>query len=163
MPEQVIDAKPDTTFDLDSLRVQVAEARHTDPDAVGFRFKTPSLGDIAYTSDTEYFPGIGKPYQDVRLLLLCVMRPAGSPWKGHMTTEDAIQILNEAKPEMAVLTHFGMQMIFKGPALEAKHIQEKTGIQTIAGSDGMHITIGEKIQMQTSKSKQRGLNEFGET
>jgi len=163
MPEQVIDAKPDTTFNLDSLRVQATKARHTDPDAVGFRFETPNLGDIAYTSDTEYFPGIGKPYQDVRLLLLCVMRPAGSPWKGHMTAEDAVQILNEVKPEMAVLTHFGMQMIFKGPVLEAKHIQEKTGVPTVAGSDGMRITIGEKIQIQTSKGKQRDLNEFGET
>jgi hypothetical protein len=64
---------------------------------------------------------------------------------------------------MTVLTHFGMQMIFKGPALEAKHIQDKTGIPTIAGSDGMRITIGEKIQIQTQKGKQRGLNEFGET
>jgi phosphoribosyl 1,2-cyclic phosphodiesterase len=163
MPAQVIDAKPGTSFNLNDTRVKVAEARHTDPDAVGFRFETPSLGDVAYTSDTEYFPGIGKPYQNVRLLLLCVMRPAGSPWKGHMTTEDAIQILNEAKPEMAVLTHFGMQIIFKGPALEAKHIQEKTGIPTVAGSDGMHITIAEKIQIQTARKGQQSLNEFGET
>jgi phosphoribosyl 1,2-cyclic phosphodiesterase len=163
MPAQIIDAKPGTVFNLDSLRVTVAEARHTDPDAVGFRFETPSLGDVAYTSDTEYFTGIGKHYQGVRLLLLCVMRPAGSPWKGHMTTEDAIQILEEVKPEMAILTHFGMQMIFRGPALEAKHIQEKTGVTTIAGSDGMHITVGEKIQIQTARKGQQSLTEFGET
>jgi phosphoribosyl 1,2-cyclic phosphodiesterase len=162
MPEQIIDAKPGTAFNLNDIRVTVAEARHTDPDAVGFRFETSNLGDIAYTSDTEYFMGVGKPYQGVRLLLLCVMRPAGSPWRGHMTSEDAIQILDEVKPEMAVLTHFGMQMIFKGPALEAKHIQEKTGIPTIAGQDGMHITIGEKIQIQTPKRGQQSLNEFGE-
>jgi len=161
-PAQVIYAKPGLTFNINSLKVVVAEARHTDPDAVGFRFETPDLGDIAYTSDSEYFEGIGKPYQGVRLLLLCVMRPAGSPWKGHMTSDDAVQILGEAKPEMAVLTHFGMQMIFKGPANEARFIQEKTGIPTIAGSDGMCITVGEKIQVKTPK-KQRGLNEFVDT
>jgi len=163
MPAQVIDAKPGLSFNINNLKVVVAEARHTDPDAVGFRFETPDLGDFAYTSDSEYFEGIGKPYQGVRLLLLCIMRPAGSPWKGHMTTDDAIQILGEAKPEMAVLTHFGMQMIFKGPANEARFIQEKTGIPTIAGADGMHITVGEKIQVSTTKKKQRGLNEFAET
>jgi len=163
MPAQVIDAKPGSSFNIDGLRVVVAEARHTDPDAVGFRFETPNLGDIAYTSDSEYFEGIGKPYQGVRLLLLCVMRPAGSPWKGHMTTNDAIQIIEEAKPEMTVLTHFGMQMIFKGPANEARYIQEKTGIPTIAGSDGMHISVGEKITVQTAKRKQRSLNQFVET
>jgi len=160
MPAQIITTKPSTVFNIENLKVHVAEARHTDPDAVGFRFETSSLGDFAYTSDSEYFEGIGKPYQGVRLLLLCVMRPSGSPWKGHMTTDDAIQIINEAKPEMAVLTHFGMQMIFKGPQNEAKLIQEKTGTPTIAAQDGMHISIGEKIQVQTTKKKQRGLNEF---
>ena len=29
--------------------------------------------------------------------------------------DDAVKIIEEAKPEMAVLTHFGMQMIFKIP------------------------------------------------
>ena len=49
MPAQVITAKPDTTFNIDNIHVACAEARHTDPDAVGFRFETPALGDFAYT------------------------------------------------------------------------------------------------------------------
>jgi len=162
MPAQVVDAKPGTEFNIDDVRISVAEARHTDPDAVGFRFETPNLGDIAYTSDSEYFEGIGKPYQGVRLLLLCVMRPEGSPWKGHMTSNDAVKIIEKAQPEMAVLTHFGMQMIFKGPANEARSIQQRTGVSTVAASDGMRITVGEKISIQTPR-KQRGLNEFAET
>ena len=162
MPEQLVDAKPGASFNVDDLRILVAEARHTDPDAVGFRFETPNLGDIAYTSDSEYFDGIGKQYSGARLLLLCVMRPAGSPWKGHMTTDDAVKIIEEAKPEMAVLTHFGMQMIFKGPSNEAKIIQQKTGVPTVAASDGMHILIDEKISVQ-ARRKQRGLNEFADT
>jgi len=162
MPEQLVDAKPGTSFNVDGIRIYVAEARHTDPDTVGFRFETPNFGDIAYTSDSEYFEGIGKPYRGVRLLLLCVMRPAGSPWKGHMTTDDAVKIIEEAKPEMAVLTHFGMQMIFKGPANEAKLIQQKTGVPTTAASDGMHILVGKEVLVQTPR-KQKGLNEFVET
>jgi phosphoribosyl 1,2-cyclic phosphodiesterase len=163
MPAHVIDAKPGIVFSFDNLRVVAAEARHTDPDAVGFRFETPALGDIAYTSDSQYFEGIGKPYRRVRLLLLCVMRPAGSPWKGHMTSDDAVQIIEEAKPEMAILTHFGMQMIFKGPANEARVMQEKTGIPTVAGADDMHITVAEKVQIHTGKRKQHSLNEFAKT
>jgi len=162
MPEQVVDAKPGTSFNVDGIRISAAEARHTDPDAVGFRFETPDFGDIAYTSDSEYFEGIDKSYRGVRLLILCVMRPAGSPWKGHMTTDDAVKIIEEAKPEMAVLTHFGMQMIFKGPENEARLIQQKTGIPTIAAADNMRILVGEKISVQTPR-KQKGLNEFVET
>jgi phosphoribosyl 1,2-cyclic phosphodiesterase len=163
MPAQVITAKPNVAFNIDNIRVACAEARHTDPDAVGFRLETPALGDIGYTSDSEYYEGIGKAYQGVRLLLLCVLRPADSPWKGHMTTNDAVKIIEEAKPETAVLTHFGMQMIFRGPEKEARLIQEKTGIRTIAAQDNMHVTVADKITVSKGKKKQRGLDEFAES
>jgi phosphoribosyl 1,2-cyclic phosphodiesterase len=159
MLEQVIEAVPNTKFQVADVAVSVAEARHTDPDAVGFKFETKEYGDFAYTSDTEYFEGIGKYYRGVRLLMLCVMRPAGKPWKGHMTTEDAIKIVEEARPEQAVLTHLGMQMIFQGPSREAKLIEEKTGTPTVAATDGMRIVFGEKIEVQTAKPKQ-GLDKF---
>jgi len=159
MPEQKIEATPKMRFSAYTLNVLATEARHTDPDAVGFRFETKEFGDFAYTSDTEYFEGIGKYYEGVRLLMLCIMRPSGNPWKGHMTTNDAVKILEEARPEMAILTHFGMQMIFKGPAREAKLIEEKTGTQTVAATDGMRIVFGEKIEVQTAKPKQ-GLDKF---
>jgi len=161
MPEQKFEAVHGLEFRVADLNVLVTEARHTDPDTVGFRFETKEFGDFAYTSDTEYFEGIGKYYKGVRLLLLCVMRPSGKPWKGHMTTEDAIKIIEEASPEKAVLTHFGMQMIFKGPAREARFIEEKTGVPTIAATDGMRISFGENITTQAKSIKaQQGLNRF---
>jgi len=61
---------------------------------------------------------------------------------------------------MVVTTHFGMKMIFRGPASEAEVIQEKTGVPTLAASDGMRISVGEEIQVEMAKRKQRGLNEF---
>ena len=161
MPEKVIEAKPGVKFQIGNLNVAVTEARHSDPDTVGFRFETEDVGDIAYTSDTEYFEGIGKYYKGVRLLILCVMRPAGKPWKGHMTTEDAIKIIEEAKPENVIITHFGMQMIFRGPRNEAKLIENKTGVPTIAANDGMHIRISEQIEIVKAREKaQLGLENF---
>ena len=159
MVEQVVEAVPSTRFQAADVTVSTTEARHTDPDAVGFRFETREYGDFAYTSDTQYFEGIGKHYEGVRLLMLCVMRPAGKPWEGHMTTEDAIKIVEEARPEQAVLTHLGMQMIFHGPAREAKLIEEKTGTPTVAATDGMRILFGEKIEVKTAKQKE-GLDKF---
>ncbi len=161
MPEKVIEAKPGVKFQVGNLNVAVTEARHSDPDTVGFRFETEDVGDIAYTSDTEYFEGIGKYYEGVRLLILCVMRPTGKPWKGHMTTEDAIKIIEEARPENAIITHFGMQMIFRGPNNEAKLIESKTGVPTIAAKDGMHVKINEKIEIVRKREKpQLGLENF---
>jgi len=161
MPEKVIEARPGVRFQVEDLNVVVTEARHSDPDTVGFKFETEDIGDIAYTSDTEYFEGIEKHYEGVRLLILCVMRPAGKPWKGHMTTEDAIKIIEEANPEMVIITHFGMQMIFRGPRNEAKLIESKTGVPTIAANDGMHIRVGQEIEiLKTRQKAQLGLEEF---
>jgi len=160
MPEEVIEAKPGTAFNVNGFKILATEARHSDPDAVGFRLETRELGDIAYTSDTEFFEGIGKFYGGVRLLILCVMRPSGEPWKGHMTTDDAIKIVEGAKPEKAVITHFGMKMIFGGPNREAELIQQKTGVPTIAAVDGMRLNVSDEIQIQKPSRKQRGLEEF---
>ncbi|MEM3055403.1 MAG: hypothetical protein QXM52_06850, partial [Candidatus Bathyarchaeia archaeon] len=73
----------------------------------------------------------------------------------------ALQIVEDARTEQAVLTHLGMQMIFQGPAKEAKLIEESTGIPTVAAVDGMRINFGEtiNIQMRSAKSQQ-GLNKF---
>ena len=161
IPEQVIEAVPNLKFQMANTQVYVAEAKHTDPDAVGFKFETKEWGAFAYTSDTENFEGIEKYYENVRLLILCVMRPAGKPWKGHMTTSDALKIVEETRPEQAVLTHLGMQMIFHGPEKEAKLIEDKTGVHTIAAFDGMKVSFGETIKTQLEGSKTpQGLDKF---
>jgi phosphoribosyl 1,2-cyclic phosphodiesterase len=160
MPERLIEASPNTKFQVGKINVLVTEARHTDPDTVGFRFENQESGSFAYTSDTEYFEGVSKYYEGLRLLILCVMRPSGKPWKGHMTTDDAIRIIEQARPEQAVLTHFGMQMIFKGPAKEARLVEEETRVPTIAARDGMQIKFGKTIDVQPRRKAEQGLNSF---
>jgi phosphoribosyl 1,2-cyclic phosphodiesterase len=160
MPEQRIEAVPNMEFQIPDLGVSVTEAQHTDPDSVGFRFKTHDYGDFAYTSDTEYFAEISNYYKGVRLLFLCVMRPSGKPWKGHMTTDDAVKIVEEVRPEQAVLTHLGMQMIFHGPAKEAKLIEEKTGVPAVAAVDGMVVDFAETITIQASRKAQQEIDRF---
>ena len=160
MLERVIEASPNKNFRIGNINVFVTEARHTDPDTVGFKFENSEFGSFAYTSDTEYFEGVSKYYEGVRLLILCVISPSGKPWKGHMTTNDAIKIIEEIQPEQAVLTHFGMQMIFKGPAREAKLIEKETGVPTIAARDGMQIRFGETISLQKSMKANQGLNKY---
>jgi len=152
MVEQKIEVAPGSEFPVGKVTVLTTKAQHTDPGAVGFRFKT-HFGDFAYTSDSEYYDEIVQHYKDVRLLALCVMRPSGKPWKGHMSTDDASRITETVRPELAVMTHLGMSMLREGPENQAKLIQERTGISTIAASDNMTITFGSEITV--SKEKRR--------
>jgi len=160
MLEKVIEVKPGDVFCVDDTRIVVTEAKHSDLETVGFRFETPAVGDIGYTSDTEYFEGVGKTYEGVRLLILCVMRPSGNPWIGHMTPEDAVKIVEEVRPEMVVATHFGMKMIFSGPNREVKLIEKKTRVPTLAAFDGMRLRVGEKILVEETGSGQESLEGF---
>jgi len=146
MVEHVIEAKTDLNFDANNIQVAATRAKHTDPDAVGYKLTFPGVGTVSYTSDTEYFQGIGEQYRGTRLLILCTMRPRGDPWKGHMSTDDAVSIVEEAKPERAIITHFGMKMIKANPWREAAHIQEKTGTPIIAAYDGMILEMAGDIK-----------------
>jgi len=159
LPEKIVDAKLGTTFALDEIKVKACKAVHSDPDAVGFRFQTEAFGEFAYVPDSEYFAEISDFYGDVRLLILSVLRPSGKPWKGHMSTDEAARVIGEVHPEKAVITHFGMLMIFKGPNREAELIERRTGVPTIAAKDRMRLTLGEEIDIGKPK-KQVDLGSF---
>ncbi|MGD2066319.1 MAG: MBL fold metallo-hydrolase [Candidatus Bathyarchaeota archaeon] len=147
MVNNVVTVKPGVNFNVGDTKIVATEAKHTDPEAVGFRLEIPTVGAIGYTADTEYYEGIEKEYKGVRILIISVMRPLGSPWTGHMTPQEAIKIVDTVKPEMAVATHFGMKMLFSGPNREIKLIEEKTGVPTVAASDGMKLSIAKKIEV----------------
>jgi phosphoribosyl 1,2-cyclic phosphodiesterase len=54
---RVVEVVAGTEFKIGDVKILGAEAKHSDVDTVGFRFET-SLGNIGYTSDTEFFEGI---------------------------------------------------------------------------------------------------------
>ncbi len=145
LPERIIEAKAGDAFTVGNVDVKVLRAVHSDPETVGFQFETGNFGSFAYMPDSEYYDGISDSLNGVRLLILSVLRPSGKPWKGHMSTDDAVKIVNEVRPEVAVMTHLGTLMIIKGPDSEASLIQESTGITTKAAKDGMRVAFAEKI------------------
>ncbi|MEM2183246.1 MAG: MBL fold metallo-hydrolase [Candidatus Bathyarchaeia archaeon] len=160
MPERVIEATVGASFEVDRINVTVCKAVHSDPDAVGFRFEVKGFGSLAYMPDSEYFSGVSSFYSGLRLLILSVLRPSGQPWEGHMTTDDAIKIISETHPEMALITHFGMQMILKGPEREAELIEKKTGVPTRAAFDGMRVILGKEITIGGKMRRERDLSSF---
>ncbi|MEM1586335.1 MAG: MBL fold metallo-hydrolase [Candidatus Bathyarchaeia archaeon] len=160
MPEKVIEATVNSSFEVDGINVSICKAVHSDPDTVGFRFEVKDFGNFAYMPDSEHFGDISKFYSGLRLLILSVLRPSGQPWEGHMTTDDAIKIIEETNPEMAIITHFGMQMLLKGPEREAELIERRTGVSTRAAFDGMRILLGKEIIISGKAGRGRNLTSF---
>ncbi len=136
-----------TRFSVDSLGFTATEARHSDPNSVGLRMETP-YGTIGYSSDTGYFKGVSEQYKGNRLLILCTVWPRSNPIHIHLNTDDALRIIQEAKPKACILTHFGVRMLRAGPEAEAAYLQEETGIPVVAARDGMKAHISDVITLQ---------------
>ncbi len=151
LPAKVVQAEPGSSINVENVvTVTATKALHSDPDTIGYKLKF-DYGEIGYTSDTQYFEGLGRQYEGVRVLILCTLRPRGAPWKYHMSTDDAIKIVQEAKPELAILTHFGGKMLAASPFKEARIVELETGVKAVASTDGMLLKLGEEIELSKLK------------
>jgi phosphoribosyl 1,2-cyclic phosphodiesterase len=129
---------PGDTFKIGNIGVEALPTRHSDPDGVGFKFYTDQ-GIITYTSDTEYFDEMTDVYKDSSLMIINVIRPKNEHLKWHLCSNEVIKILNEIRPQTAIISHFGMKMI-PIAGQEASRIERETGVQVIAARDGMRYT-----------------------
>ncbi len=130
---------PKESIKINDLKITATPTAHGDPDAVGFVIKGHKT--IGYTGDGEYFDGQEKYFKGCDYMVLNVLRPEENKIKFHMTSDEAAKLLKMVKPKLAVIQHFGMYMIKAIPEKEAKHIEEGSGIKTIAARDGMKIDL----------------------
>ena len=135
-----------TRFNVNDIPFTATEARHSDPHSVGLTMET-SVGTIGYTSDTGYFKGVSEQYADNRLLILCTVWPRGNPIHIHLNTDDALKIIQEAKPKACILTHFGVRMLNGDPDAEAAFLEKETGVPVVAARDGMKAHISDEITL----------------
>jgi phosphoribosyl 1,2-cyclic phosphodiesterase len=156
---ELIQAQPGGDYHVEGIRVHATKAMHTDPDCVGYVIDCPGSGRIGYVSDTGTFDGLVDQYRGTRLLILCVMRPRGAPLRGHLSVDDARDLIASARPDMAVMTHFGMRMLNESPVDQAKYIQESTGIRTAAGFDGMVLGLNRNIEVTSLRRHRRVATE----
>jgi ribonuclease BN (tRNA processing enzyme) len=145
--ESVYVAKPNTAQDFGDLKITATPTIHTDPSGVGFKIVTQD-GILTYSGDTSLSDEIVEAYKGTRLLILTMTTPMGVKLHHHLSPEDAIVILKEVKPEMVLLTHFGLRAINEGTEKIAQWIQENSGIKTVAAEDGMKVILGAEIGIE---------------
>jgi ribonuclease BN (tRNA processing enzyme) len=147
--EKVFVIKPNETIEYEQLKITATPTLHTDPSGVGFKIHTQN-GVLTYSGDTSLSDDIIKSYQGSRLLILAMTTPMGVKLHHHLSPEDAVEILNKVRPEMVLLTHFGMRAINVGAGKIAKWISEKTGITTISAEDKMIVEMEDEINILKS-------------
>jgi phosphoribosyl 1,2-cyclic phosphodiesterase len=104
---------------------------------INFRGKTNS---ISLITDTDYFTNLASHFLGNILIVNVVMLQDKNTIE-HLCLEEAEQIIKTNKPQLAILTHFGMGMVKAKPWEIAEHLTKKLGINVIAARDGMQIDI----------------------
>ncbi len=147
--QKIIETKiphADERFKIKNLEVE-ALPTYEHADGFGFKFFTKE-GDVTYTSDTAYSDELIKHYKNSKILILNVIFPEHKEIGTHLNTRYALKIIQQVKPELAVITHFGMQMLNANPENEAKWIEGQCGVKTIAVRDGQVISLVENTKGQ---------------
>jgi phosphoribosyl 1,2-cyclic phosphodiesterase len=152
LPEKTIIAEPGDELEVGQVGISVTPTIHNDPLGVGFRFHTTG-GEISYVSDTEIAKEVVDAHRGTRVLILNLTRPLRSKVPRHLSTEEAIQMVELIGPEFAILTHFGMKIIHEGVDIQSSLIEKETGVRTIAANDLMSVGIGRTVRVT-----RRGLN-----
>jgi phosphoribosyl 1,2-cyclic phosphodiesterase len=116
--------------------------RHKHPvETYGFIFRTPRYT-FSWITDTKYFDDLASYYEGDLLIIHVVRLNPGAPID-HLALPEAKEIIEQIKPKIAILTHFGMTMWRAKPWELAKRLTDETGISVIAARDGMKFDLAQ--------------------
>lgn len=112
--------------------------RHQGAETYGFLFHGSRLK-VGYLPDTGYFPELASFYKCNLLIVSNLLLLKGKV--DHLCVSEVVALLNDIRPDKAILTHFGMQMFNAGVDMVAQQIAQETGLDVIAAKDGMCLEI----------------------
>ena len=101
-----------------------------------FDFK-PSVSLIA---DTKYYEGIEELYR-ADVVIINVVFYEDRPGIEHLSLGDARKIIQDMKPQTAILTHFGMTMLTHKPHILAEDLSDELNTRVLAAYDGMKFIL----------------------
>ena len=135
-PEKVVKLQPKTGYRVGEIAFTTSPAHIHGAETYGFRF-----GDrLGWVTDSAYYEGIAEDHRaDVMLIHVVLMQCR--PELPHLCLADAERIVSEAKPRLAVLTHFGMTVWRAHPWELAEAMSQRTGVDVKAARDGMSLEL----------------------
>jgi ribonuclease BN (tRNA processing enzyme) len=138
-PTEVVRLEPQTTYRLGDLSFTTTRRHIHGVETYGFRFGdgVPRLG---WVTDSKYYDGIAQDHHAEVMVIHTVLNHS-RPELPHLGLDDAERIICEARPRLAILTHFGMGVWRDRPWEVAAAMSERTGVEVKAARDGMSLEV----------------------
>ena len=135
-PQEVVRLQPETLYSVNGLNFTTT-ARHVHQvETYGFRF-----GDrLGWVTDSAYYEGIAEQHKAEVMVIHTVLMQC-RPELPHLCLEDAERIIRDAKPRLAILTHYGMTVWRAHPWELAADLTQRLGIEVKAARDGMSLEL----------------------
>ncbi len=159
--EKIIPMEKNHKVGIELIEIHALAADHTDETAIGFKFFCPKFT-LSYTGDTAFTQELVDQLSGTDILILNVSYPSNKAEGKNLDTESAIKIVSAVRPRVAIMTHFGLEMIKADPLNEAREVQRITGVQTIAAKDGLSIVAeGYGVHKANVRGFDKAYNEMG--
>ena len=134
-PEKIVRLEPTTTYTVGALEFTTSPRHVHGVETYGFRF-----GDkLGWVTDSAWYDGIAEDHRaEVMIIHVVLLERRPLP---HLALADAERIIAEAKPRLAVITHYGMTVWRARPWELAAQLSESTGVEVKAARDGMVLEV----------------------
>jgi phosphoribosyl 1,2-cyclic phosphodiesterase len=135
-PQEIVALEPETEYTVGEVTFTTTPRHVHQVETYGFRFGNR----LGWVTDSAYYDGIAEQHKaDVMVIHLVLMEcRAGLP---HLCLDDAERIIREAKPRLAILTHYGMTVWRAHPWELAEDLSQRIGTEVKAARDGMSLEL----------------------
>jgi phosphoribosyl 1,2-cyclic phosphodiesterase len=135
-PSEIVRLAPETAYRIGELDFTTTRRHVHGVETYGFRF----AGRLGWVTDSQYYEGIADDHRaDVMVIHVVLMQTR--PELPHLSYEDAERIVGDARPRLAVLTHYGMTVWRAHPWELAERMAHRTGVEVRAARDGMTLEV----------------------
>jgi phosphoribosyl 1,2-cyclic phosphodiesterase len=142
-PREVIRLQPETEYRVRSVGFATTRRHVHGVETYGFRFGEPADGTLprlGWVTDSKYYDGIADDHR-AEVMLIHTVLSHSRPELPHLGLDDAERIIEEARPRLAIITHFGMGVWRDRPWEVAAAMSERTGVEVKSARDGMKLEL----------------------
>jgi ribonuclease BN (tRNA processing enzyme) len=141
-PNDLVRLEPETAYRIGEVGFTTTRRHIHGVETYGFLFDGPGNGRprLGWVTDSKYYDGIAADH-DADVMLIHTVLAQSRPELPHLGLDDAERIVSEAKPRLAIITHFGMQVWRAHPWEVAADMSQRTGVEVKAARDGMALEV----------------------
>ena len=139
-PDELVRLQPETGYRLSEIPFRTTARHIHGVETYGFLFGDGERARLGWVTDSKYYDRIAEDHAADVMLIHTVLYQSREELP-HLGLDDAERIIRDARPRLAVITHFGMQVWRAHPWEVAADLSQRTGVEVKAARDGMSLEV----------------------